>query len=332
MTTLDEWSAMLAAAYAERNNIIDRYNRMPVPSLEELCTALRDNRWLCEIVERAAMQRYMLNHGGLPVRNDMHYGSYGKRLEYNQLVAVVPFLRRMGYSVMICSFENKGNPFNLGFPGRSLFRLSRLKAAMEEYVNEGCTYNVYLHGTAPAQVRQRGMLKCVPRLLGWLRAARIALANPSRPGAMEALTQERDAALDATDPPHWETKADVQAKRKRSIVDALHANDHDVADGARWFNIQERGKRARCHPNGGAAGVYSPMRIEAVAGDHFVFQDNHGAGDNWTFKVVVVHRDAFDVDTWPENCNAAGCEFLFDKRFRDRPLTSEDGSDSEYSS
>ena len=49
--------------------------------------------------------------------------------------------------------------------------------------------------------------------------------------------------------------------------------------------------------------------------------------------MAVLHRDAFDVDTWPDNLNAAGCEFLFGKRFREGPLYgSEEGWDSEDSS
>ena len=47
------------------------------------------------------------------------------------------------------------------------------------------------------QVRQRGVLRCVPRLLAWLRSARIVLANPSRPGVLAAEEAAVDAAMAA---------------------------------------------------------------------------------------------------------------------------------------
>jgi len=50
--------------------------------------------------------------------------------------------------------------------------------------------------------RSASALKCIPRLLGWLRQARIALADPRRPGAMAALAAERESALAETQPPH----------------------------------------------------------------------------------------------------------------------------------
>ena len=310
----------LAAARYAHDVTMDQYNRLPVPSLEELCAALRDNRWLCALVETARLQRDWSNDGGVCATPETFHDKYATGLAYDALVAVVPFLRRLGYSVMLFSDRSREHPFNVGYPGRTLPRPSMLDQDLFDHVERGEPYGVYLLGTAPEQVRRRGLLKCVPRLLGWLRAARIALADPRRPGAMEALTQDRDAALAATDPPHWKTEAVVQAKRKRSLVDALHADDDDVADGARWFNIQERGKRAQCRE----------MRIEAVAGDHFVFQYNDAVDNDSSHKVVVLHRDAFDVDPWPEHLLATGSELCFVNRFREElPASYEEGSGSE---
>ena len=41
--------------------------------------------------------------------------------------------------------------------------------------------------TRQSQVRQRGVIKCVPRFLGWLRQARITLFHPSRPEVREEM-------------------------------------------------------------------------------------------------------------------------------------------------
>ena len=45
------------------------------------------------------------------------------------------------------------------------------------------------------RIRHIGVLRCVPRLLGWLRAARIALADPARPGVLAAEQSAVDAAM-----------------------------------------------------------------------------------------------------------------------------------------
>ena len=42
-----------------------------------------------------------------------------------------------------------------------------------------------------------GVLRCVPRLLGWLRSARIRLADPSRPGVLEMVNVAVDDAMEA---------------------------------------------------------------------------------------------------------------------------------------
>ena len=162
-----------------------------------------------------------------------------------------------------------------------------------------------------AQIRRRGILKCVPRLLGWLRQARITLADPCRPGAMDALEAERGEELADTTPPHWETAATEQSRRKRKLVDAIHADEDDVANGARWANINVHGKAKLCRTTG--APFVRPMRIEAIADDHFIFQ--RCEHDNY-YDVVVLHRDAFDVAPWPkQGFHAEGYEELFDNRF-----------------
>ena len=70
------------------------------------------------------------------------------------------------------------------------------------------------------------------------------------------------------------------------------------------------------------------MRIEAVAGSHFVFQTSYDTGYVYEHKVVVLHRDAFDVDPWPETgWYADAYEEIFQLRFRD--ASDDEGSDEE---
>ena len=83
----------------------------------------------------------------------------------------------------------------------------------------------------------------------------------------------------------------------------------------RWANIQAKGC-VKIDPRSGRPFV-RPMRIEAVAGDHFVFQAEAGNGFVYDHKVVVLHRDAFDVAPWPETGFLAnGYEKAFEYRFR----------------
>jgi len=172
------------------------------------------------------------------------------------------------------------------------------------------------------QIRRRGVLKCVPRLLGMLRAARIALADPRRPGALDALAAERDAALTEPGPPHWPSEANTQVARKRKLVDALHASAAETRKGARWADVQVKGEAAPRRANG--VRVVRPMRIEAVAGDHYVFQRNAGDG-NYRHEVVVLHRESFDVAPWPASgWNADAFEEMFEYRFRSGDSEDED--------
>ena len=148
----------LAAARYAHDVTMDQYNRLPVPSLEELCAALRDNRWLCALVETARLQRDWSNDGGVCATPETFHDKYATGLAYDALVAVVPFLRRLGYSVMLFSDRNREHPFNVGYPGRTLPRPSMLDQDLFDHVERGEPYGVYLLGTAPEQVRRRGLL------------------------------------------------------------------------------------------------------------------------------------------------------------------------------
>ena len=77
----------------------------------------------------------------------------------------------------------------------------------------------------------------MPRLLGMLRAARIALANPNRPGVLDAIANELDTIFDRHAPDR-ERNAAEQTGRKRKLAEALHASEYDTREGARWADIQ----------------------------------------------------------------------------------------------
>ena len=211
---------------------------------------------------------------------------YLRQLEYDDLVSVVPFVRRLGYPVILFSNEDQGHTFNIACATvqSSDFILGKTND-FEEHVQRGAPYPIRLHGTSPEQIRRRGLLKCVPRLLGMLRAARIALANPNRPGVLDAIANELDTIFDRHAPDR-ERNAAEQTGRKRKLAEALHASEYDTREGARWADIQ-------VHDVARASRLDAPvrpMRIEAVAGEHYIFQYN-----DINYEVRVLHRDAFDV-------------------------------------
>ena len=71
----------------------------------------------------------------------------------------------------------------------------------------------------------------------------------------------------------------------------------------------------------------SPMRIEAIADDHFIFQ--RCEHDNY-YDVVVLHRDAFDVAPRPKQWfHAEGYEERFDNRFCSTGESDEDEDEDE---
>ena len=325
-------------ATAQHSAIADKYNAMALPSLETLATELRTNRWLCALLHHVVRQAAQGFEGGAHATPDSFgtEANYLRDLEYAELVAVVPYVRRLGYAVVLFSDFDPAHPFNVAFMDQPQHWC--LKLHREDLLNHARTgelYAIRLRGTAPDQIRRRGLLKCVPRLLGWLRQARIALADPRRPGAVASLVKGLAATLAETHPPHWKSAAAEwaveQASRKRKLAEALHASEDDRRKGVRWFNVQEHHGKSSAS-RAGEPLVTNMMRIEALAGDHCVFQRERQTQylRELTYEVVVLHNDAFDIGTWDaENWNRKACEQAFAQQFGDEASEEEDGSEDE---
>mgnify|MGYP004142538419 CR=1 FL=1 len=127
---------------------------------------------------------------------------------------------------------------------------------------------------------------------------------------MAALIQENKAGMAEDYPPHWASGEEVQRKRKREMVDAVHGEYENRASGVLWYKITEHGTYGRV----------VPMRVEAVAGEYFVFQRPYFHYNR--FHVVALHRDAFQVHSWDRqlgevwrNYSRKGAERHFQKWF-----------------
>lgn len=107
--------------------------------------------------------------------------------------------------------------------------------------------------------------------------------------------------------------ADTQRLRKLKVVDALGASDEAVKKDARWFYIRAHGQT---HYDGRPMKEHRVMRIDAVAGDYFIFQENYVKYyNNW--EVVPLHRDAFDVMPWYPGWGARA-KGENERKFKDR--------------
>ena len=99
----------------EHAAIVDKYNGIPLPSLEALGKELCTNRWLCAVIHRVVEYDAMGFKGGVCATPDSFNDHYLRNLDYNDLVAVVPYLRRLGYAVTLFPDEEQSHPFNVGF-------------------------------------------------------------------------------------------------------------------------------------------------------------------------------------------------------------------------
>ena len=211
---------------------------------------------------------------------------------------VLPYLLRMGFHAT--RFESndstlKDCAFMLEFPGYAPKLVETLYAREHAILGGWDRKMLVFYGNSPTQLRHKGVVKCVPRLLGWLRSARIALTDPLADARAEAAAAAVGACdLDDGGQTASERHDAEQTSRKRKLVDAIHADEAHVEGGCRWAGIKKRLPDAKIRP----------MRIEAIHGDVFCFATYDGSTDTPGSAVQLLHRDAFDVVWQTKNVGA----------------------------
>lgn len=158
-----------------------------VPSLEQTMSEIVTNPYLTAIIQLA--QNHMRHgYGGVDCFDEMVAGDVSENEEHNspqeQLMAhidsltldrklmVVPFLRRLGYSVSVFCGESDC-PMSVDFPGKAVTPQRRLSFRVP---------HTYYYATSPGMLRLRGVLWCLPRLLAWKWRAVLEANAPNRPG------------------------------------------------------------------------------------------------------------------------------------------------------
>lgn len=150
------------------------------PSLEELCSALQTNRYLvsvlalCHRVQDSGFGSVDCGDGDVAgvdgvvgtlndaLRELLHFID---TVSETEKLSVVPFLCRLGYSVVVWLDEDAPSPyapapFSVHFPHLS-FRLSSEKRLL---ARSNC---VYYRSTSPGAQRLRGVVWCLPRVMRW---------------------------------------------------------------------------------------------------------------------------------------------------------------------
>ena len=146
------------------------------PSLEELCIALQTDNYLVSVL--ALCQRHSaVGYGGVDCIDRLVAGDedddegpltdavreqsdFVDRLSASEKLSAVPFLRRLGYSVMVWVEEDRTLSFSVFFPGKS-FPLNRERRSL---ARGDCVYH---RSTSLGAQRLRGVMWCLPRVMRW---------------------------------------------------------------------------------------------------------------------------------------------------------------------
>lgn len=289
--------------------------------------------------------------------DDVASGDEIRRYDFEDYLPYLPYLRRLGLKIrlhrgchdpkvdedthgckMFYMFK-KGHyhPFHRG-DKETLY-----EGWLQGYGDDAGPWKSTLtfYPTDARSVRFRGLLKCLPRLLrmlhgvpGKYQGARARVNDPVHLRERADAIERRDLA-DAMDtntnenPAH--AAADVRAAeaeaaeawgRKRKLIDALHCDDASRRNGAKWICLRIKGSEPTKHPEA--------MRIEVVAGDHFIFHHNRVCYYN-DWDIVPLHADAFEIVDWDtfRHGHPRHHEDKFASRFRDLDIPTDDDSDDD---
>jgi hypothetical protein len=195
-----------------------------------------------------------------------------QQMSLNEKRAITPFLQRAGFHVLLFEEEPDDCPMSISWrqcPTR-LAVTQEIAQAKRGFFNPMHRYPSRTFKV----VRQRGVVKCVPKLLAWLRQARVRLAAPDRMDmAAEAAACNEEMAVDA---PLVDRDAQQQAALKQRMRDSIHA----AGDWNRWAAV-----------TGPALHGPTLVRVEAAANGHMALRPYAGPflrGPNASGEVVLV--------------------------------------------
>ena len=168
-----------------------------MPTLEDTMRELVTNRYLANIV-RLAHENQELGCGGVDCWVDMVAGHVDddetdmtpsqqrlrddlESMTYTEMVSAIPYLRRLGYSIVHYVEVDLNCPFAIYFPGHA-----RNAIRARAISSQDCRY---MYSTTPAMLRMRGLLWTVPRLLRWKYRALQRYYHPNAPGGRASIAE-----------------------------------------------------------------------------------------------------------------------------------------------
>ena len=239
-------------------------------------------------------------------------GTLPALVENRQRSRAARLFQRFGFAVQ---FQRElGCPLRIWFPGHSpTARARQHRLHLIATRSTGLpTPDIVLYPRSFRQVRQRGVLRSVPPLLAWLRAARIRIADPSRKATQARLRREYEAA--AAEPldgaRERERAAAAKVARLAAWKASRFASPEEIDDGACWAGVRH-------------AGTEHLVRLETVVDRVLIGQALVAAVGPWDCVTFAARDDDLEV-LWLRDgplrdhghCAGRGCEGLYLSRFR----------------
>ena len=263
-----------------------------LPTAEEFVHEMTTNRYLAAVLTLAHAHKDA-GYGGVDCschavagrhlnderELDESEGEFCDELEQqtslNEKRAITPFLQRAGFHVLLFEEEPDDCPMSI------CWRQCPTHLAVTQEIAQAKRGFFYPKHRFPSRtfkiVRQRGVIKCVPKLLAWLRQARIRLAAPDRMDmGAEAAALNEEMAVDA---PLVDRDAQQQAALKQQMRDSIHVDARTIG-GNRWAAVTGP---ALHNPHGPTL-----VRVEAAANGHMALRPSAGQTGNVSGEVVLV--------------------------------------------
>ena len=180
---------------AEEGELWQHHVEHSVPSLEDTMRAVAKNRYLSAVL---TLVHGSFGWGAVDVidaevaRHASQIAGYLHRLTYREKLAIVPYLRRLGFGLTLFraadgtlddeAASREGNAPNYDCP----FQINITYGFKLKNCDPSVLMNAELRPTDPRRLRIRGLLRCAPRLLILSRRAMERCNAPGGAGAAAA--------------------------------------------------------------------------------------------------------------------------------------------------
>ena len=268
---------------------------LALPSAEAFADELSTNRYLAAVLALAHAHRAE-DYGAVDCHNRLVAGNHLdadrdldefesqfctelERMSQNQKRAITPFLQRAGFHVLLFE-EDNDCPMSICWVD-SLLRSPTHLEVTEAIEQAKRGFGEFVQHYPPRTFKvvcQRAVIKCMPKLLAWLRQARIRLAAPENVDpAAEAAAMNDEMAVNA---PLIDRDARQQEALKQRMRDSIHATVDENGWADRWAAVTG----PPVHNPLGSTLVF----VEAARNGHMALRPYEGQPTDPSDEVVLV--------------------------------------------